>query len=100
MNLFEGNTVQKIEVSDWWGPCGPGNTFYKNTIESEGIMIKDSSNYQNIIGNKILKPAFNISYDQSVDPATLIIHGNQINSVIIWDEKIPDRDLPKSLYKK
>lgn len=100
MNLFEGNTVQKIEVSDWWGPCGPGNTFFKNIIESEGIMIKDSSNNQNIIGNKMLNASFNVNYDQSIDPATLIIHGNQFGDVVVWDDKITDRNLPVSLYKK
>lgn len=98
MNLFEGNTVQKIEVSDWWGPCGPGNTFFKNTIQGEGIEIKDNSNNQNIIGNRIENASFNIDYDQSVDPATLIVHGNFSNGGIIWDEKLP-RDLPESLYK-
>jgi hypothetical protein len=100
MNLFEGNLVQKIEVADWWGPCGPGNTFFKNVVESEGIAVKDSSNYQNIIGNKIVNPDFDISYDQSVEPATMIKHGNQIDGVIEWDEKIAGRELPKSLYKK
>ena len=50
MNLFEGNTVQEIDVADYWGPCGPGNTFLRNRVESEGIQIMDHSHYQNVIG--------------------------------------------------
>jgi hypothetical protein len=99
MNLFEGNTVQKIEVSDWWGPCGQGNTFFRNVIEGEGVSVKDGSNGQNIIGNRITNALFKIVPDQSVDASTLIIHGNQVNGAIMWDEKL-GRELPESLYKK
>jgi hypothetical protein len=93
VNLFEGNNVQKIEISDYWGPCGPGNTFFKNIVESEGIMIKDGSNYQNIIGNKMAK---NVNYDSSIDPATLIITGNHSAG----EKQAAALDLPGSLYKK
>ncbi len=99
MNLFEGNIVQKIEISDYWGPCGPGNTFLNNTIEGEGITIKDNSNYQNIIGNKIINTSYNINYDQSIDKSTLILHGNSLGGVVLWDEKIQDKEIPKTLYK-
>ena len=54
-NLFEGNIVQEITVADYWGPAGPGNTFLRNRVEKEGITLEDSSNYQNFIGNEIIK---------------------------------------------
>ena len=45
MNLFEGNTVQEVDVSDYWGPCGPGNTFLRNRVESEGIQVMHSGGW-------------------------------------------------------
>jgi hypothetical protein len=99
MNLFEGNIVQKIEVSDYWGPCGPGNTFLNNTVEGEGIMVRDSSNYQNFIGNKVINKAYNIGNDSTVDATTLILQGNSCGGVIAWDDKISDRKVPETLYK-
>ena len=32
MNLFEGNVVEFIHNSDWWGPSGPGNTFLETEL--------------------------------------------------------------------
>jgi len=52
MNLFEGNYVEEIGISDWFGPAGPGNTFFRNYVNGEGIFYKDHSNDQNIIGNQ------------------------------------------------
>ena len=39
MNLFEGNVVEYIHSSDWWGPSGPGNTFYRNSANKEEFKI-------------------------------------------------------------
>lgn len=93
MNLFEGNNVQKVEISDYWGPCGPGNTFFMNVIGPGGITVKDASNYQNFIGNIT---AGSIKYDASVDSSTLIIVGNHPAG----QKAPPGQDLPASLYKK
>ncbi|HOV25383.1 MAG TPA: glycosyl hydrolase family 28-related protein [Pseudobacteroides sp.] len=103
-NLFEGNIIQEINIADYWGPAGPDNTFLRNRIESEGVYIEDSSNYQNIIGNEFAKGNINIDtdsrYPHKVDPSTLIMHGNYINGKISWDINIPSQTIPNSYYLK
>ena len=61
MNLLEGNIVQKIIAGDWWGPSGPGNTYFRNRVETSDIIIRDNTHYQNIIGNEILNGTVTIS---------------------------------------
>lgn len=101
-NLFEGNIIQELDISDYWGPSGPNNTVFRNRIESEGINIEDSSNYQNIIGNEIVKG--NIEWDTDdryphlIDPETLLIHGNYVEDSLQWDESISSRVFPCSYY--
>ena len=100
-NLFEGNIVQEVGVADNWGPAGPWNTYFRNSIaseesQSEGIRIDDNSDYQNIIGNEII--GRNIEWDNTVDAKTLIIHGNAIDGVVSWDPNISDHNLPDSYY--
>ncbi|HOA97378.1 MAG TPA: glycosyl hydrolase family 28-related protein [Acetivibrio saccincola] len=84
-NLFEGNIVQKITVSDYWGPSG-ANTFLRNRIETEGIRIEDSSNYQVFLGNELVKGSLlwdtDSRYPHLIDPSTFLIHGNYINGSI------------------
>jgi len=101
-NLFEGNIVQEITVSDYWGPSGPYNTFLRNRIESESVCLEDSSNYQNFIGNEIVNG--NILWDtdnrypHKIDPSTLFLHGNLINGSIQWNQQTQDRTIPNSYY--
>ncbi|MDQ2086996.1 glycosyl hydrolase family 28-related protein [Herbivorax sp. ANBcel31] len=101
-NLFEGNIVQKITVSDFWGPSGPGNTFLRNRVETETIRVEDSSNYQNFIGNELLNDDILWDTDRrfphTIDPSTLLRHGNYINGSIVWDENIDEQTIPKSYY--
>ncbi|MCX8092676.1 MAG: glycoside hydrolase family 55 protein [Candidatus Goldbacteria bacterium] len=92
MNLFEGNKVAKIEFSDWWGPCGPGNTLYKNIVTDENIIIRDKTLYQNIIGNIIEKGRILIY--PPADKSSLLIMNN-----IESGQGSIDKNLPKSLYK-
>jgi hypothetical protein len=103
-NLFEGNIIQEINIADYWGPAGPDNTFLRNRIESEGIFIEDSSNYQNIIGNEFVKGDINIDtdsrYPHKVEPSTLMLHGNYINGKVTWDLQIPAQTIPNSYYLK
>ena len=95
MNLFEGNTVQEIDVSDYWGPCGPGNTFLRNRTESEGIQVMDHSHYQNVIGNELTTDPNVISTDSTV--LDTLIHGNYQDGAISWDPDL-DPTIPDSLY--
>lgn len=52
-NLFEGNVVQEIDITDYWGPAGPANVLLRNVVMREGIEIMDASNDQVILGNEI-----------------------------------------------
>jgi hypothetical protein len=51
MNLFESNDVEEIGIADHWGPAGPGNTYFRNQVNKEGIFIYDISLHQNLVGN-------------------------------------------------
>jgi len=93
MNLFEENKVAKIEFSDWWGPCGPGNTLFRNKITDENIIVRDKTLYQNIIGNIIEKGSILIF--PPADRNNLFIKDN-----IESGQGSISKDLPKSLYKK
>ena len=103
-NLFEGNVVQWVTASDYWGPAGPNNLYFRNRLEggngpgtrAGNLNLLDSSNYQNIVGNELVRGG--VFHDNTVDPATLIIHGNSAKGVVSWDPTIPDRDLPDSYY--
>ncbi|MEI7542818.1 MAG: glycosyl hydrolase family 28-related protein [bacterium] len=99
MNLFESNTVQKIEISDWWGPCG-GNTFFRNRIEKEGVKINDKSNNQNLLGNIIVEGDYGIETSDGVDATTIINHENRDYGEMSWDKRIKSDTLPESLYLK
>ncbi len=54
-NLFEHNLVKFIHVDDFWGPAGPGNTFFRNRVykwnSDTGIKIDGFSTEQFLYGN-------------------------------------------------
>ena len=60
MNLMEGNIVQKMIAGDWWGPSGPGNTYFRNRVESSDIIMQDATHSQNIVANEILNGTVSI----------------------------------------
>ena len=99
MNLFESNTVQKIEISDWWGPCGP-NTFLRNRIEKEGVRINDKSNGQNLLGNVIIEGDYGIETSGGTDATSILNHGNTEYGETTWDKRIKTQSIPVSLYLK
>jgi hypothetical protein len=96
MNLFEGNIVQKIGISDYWGPVGPGNTFFRNRIESGNIDVMDHSHSQNIIGNELVAASRSIKIEAWVNGT--LVHGNSQGGKITWDPSIPDHVLPNSYF--
>ena len=49
-NLFEGNILDLVSFSDWWGPAGPTNTLYRSCV-LQGVTVEDSSEDQIIAGN-------------------------------------------------
>jgi hypothetical protein len=96
-NLFEGNIVQGAGVTDYWGPAGPDNLFFRNRVEhAYGFRLRDASHRQNVVGNEIAAGA--ITRDATVNAATLIVHGNRVQGVVSWDPAIADRELPDSYY--
>lgn len=93
MNLFEGNRVEEIGISDYWGPSGPGNTFFRNNIVGEGIFLYDQSSYQNLVGN--ISTGLK---DETGKSANILKHGNNIKGTVSWDPSVPDHNLPYSYY--
>jgi hypothetical protein len=98
MNLFEGNIVEYIHSSDWWGPSGPGNTFFRNRANKEKLFIEDNSDYQNVIANELtynpIGWADNFDIHSSVDHTTKHSN-NDLGNIDV--NKI--NFLPHSLYK-
>lgn len=56
-NLFEGNIVQNIFTDNYWGPSGPGNTFYRNRTELYGVVMTSPLTVdQTYVGNHMSNP--------------------------------------------
>jgi hypothetical protein len=95
-NLFESNIVQEIDISDYWGPIGPGNTFLRNRVESEGIDIFDYSHGQNLIGNELGTGSNRLTIHSSVN--NTLVHGHRQGEQVTWDPAVAERDIPVSYY--
>jgi len=96
-NLFEGNTVQEIDVSDYWGATGPRNTFFRNRVQAEGIDVLDHSHGQNVVGNELGANLDILTIDATVTDT--FVHGNFQNGAIGWDPAIAEHILPPSLFR-
>ncbi len=95
MNLFEGNVSQEIHSADYWGPSGPGTTFFRNHLEAvEGIMLDDGSVDQNVVGNELMLGTIN--EDASVSGT--FSHGNNEGGSITWDGSSGSNNLIDSYY--
>ncbi|MCP4199635.1 MAG: dockerin [Proteobacteria bacterium] len=96
-NLFEGNVVQEVDIADAWGAAGPGNTFFRNCTQSEGIQIWEPSHQQNLIGNVLgLSPINDIDINAMAEDT--LVHGNYQNGAVQWDPSIENHTLPASYY--
>lgn len=95
MNLIEGNIVQKIIAGDWWGPSGPGNTYFRNRVEKEDIIMQDKTHSQNIIANEIMHGIIKISKN-----CNGIWRHSNINPNGSVDSLIFKGTIPASLYLK
>mgnify|MGYP002641037974 CR=1 FL=1 len=60
-NLFEGNTADFVVVSDYWGPCGPLNTFFRNRLQGKGFRADDHSLRLNVIANTVYQGAIDVA---------------------------------------
>lgn len=94
MNLFEGNIVQEANFSDYWGPGGPGNTMFRNRVETDNIYVMDHSHNSNVIANELTGSGAVIEVHATVNNTWQ--HSNNINGVI--DATI-NASLPPSLYR-
>jgi len=96
MNLFEGNSINRLSVSDYWGPPGPGNTYFRNRVLSkettDGITSDDYTTKQNILGNSAITRTDYGTFTDNLE------HGNTIGGILIWDSSIDDHNLPNSYY--
>lgn len=93
-NLFESNVVEEIDISDYWGPVGPGNTLLRNVITHEDVDINDSSHGQNLVGNVFRKGLVKIS--SSVKET--LMHGNVVAGTAYWNPAIEDHNVPVSYF--
>ncbi len=93
MNLFEGNEAEEIGIGDFWGPAGPGNTYFRNRVNGDGIIYMDASHGQNVIGNvtTVLEEWGDYHLEK-------VEHGNVVGGMVAWDPGIADRELPDSYY--
>jgi hypothetical protein len=102
-NLFEGNIVQEVGIADYWGPSGPFNTFFRNRVEAENADLEDASNWQNLLGNEFVKGEIvwdqDSRYPHQIDPVTLLLQGNRIHDVMVWNAPNIDHYLPVSYYR-
>ena len=89
MNLFEGNYVSEIGIADYWGPAGPGNTFFRNRVIDEGIFFYDATHMQNVVGNETTAIT-----DRDKKGKDNIIKANVVNN----EPVSPVPSLPGSLY--
>lgn len=94
-NLVEGNIVQEIGISDYWGPVDPGNVYLRNRVEAKDIFVRDHSHLQYIIGNELVNGK--IAVHGSVTGT--VMDGNLIKGQISWTLASPrDQGIPTSLY--
>jgi len=59
-NLFEGNSVQNIVIDNSHGINGPHNTFFRNRVNSYGIVMNspEATDTVNFVGNEIPNTGF------------------------------------------
>ena len=95
-NLFESNVVEEISVSDYGGPVGPGNTFFRNRIVSGNLTIQEYSHGQNVVGNLFCTSFQKIVLDSTI--LNTMIHGNVFEGSVEWDPEIADYQIPNSYY--
>ncbi len=100
-NLVEGNVVQQINIADWWGRVGPGNTIFRNCIrpvrgnDSGSLRISYDSDRQNVVGNIFVRTGSRLLIDAGVDGT--LNHRNWIGGAWTRSGQAPT-DLPASLY--
>jgi hypothetical protein len=100
MNLFEGNAVQFVMVSDYWGPAGPLTTLFRNRVMSEpnwgrsSLRVGDHSHRTTVAGNTVERGAIEV-HESCAD---CWVAANLVRGRVEWGEVGPGVVLPASLY--
>jgi hypothetical protein len=103
MNLIEGNSVETLMISDFWGPTGPGNIYFRNFIRDEYDMgnkysrvYRLSTIKQNLIANSLSE----ISGSYEDGTYENFEHGNVVRGrgETVWDENTANHSLVNSYY--
>lgn len=106
-NLFEGNVVEQIVVSDWWGPSGPLTTLFRNrSREFTGISVRDHSDFTNVVGNttgriEVRKGPDIIIFGYPVYMGEVeeeLVDANLIDGTLEWSGDPDPLELPASHY--
>jgi hypothetical protein len=95
MNLFEGNVVEEIAMTDYWGPAGSGNTCFRNRVTKSRLTVYDRSIEQNAVGNDIA--AGTIWVDGKA--IRTLVHGNYVKGVLSWAAGNGTNNLEDSLFR-
>ncbi|MEA4856393.1 glycosyl hydrolase family 28-related protein [Solidesulfovibrio sp.] len=94
-NLFEGNMVEEVDDTDYWGPAGPGNVFLRNVVSREGIEVMDASHGQAVLGNLLLAGG-PLRVDAGITGT--VLSGNIVTDATDASPAIAQSDAPASLY--
>ena len=93
-NLFESNIAGRITVTDYWGPSGPCNTFFRNRVNTaNGIWTQEYSHNQNFVGNELVGAGMFDNRDGTV--LGTILFANNIDGTVDHAAPFP---VENSLY--
>ena len=109
MNLVESNVLQYIQSSDNFGCAGPLQTFFRNRVCGEGILIALKSHFPVVIGNMLdgglvymeprtLGGVFSANKTSAIGAPMLIFQNARYAPVPCGDEVDDNADIPASLY--
>ena len=100
-NLFEGNVVWWMGISDFWGAVGPNNMYYRNQILGKnpgdiGAEVRDNSDRQSFVAN-IFERGSQLQIDGTSND--IYQEGNVIGGSTRWNTLNNNSNLPPSLYR-
>tara|TARA_B110000503_G_C7153309_1_gene416160 strand:- start:897 stop:2666 length:1770 start_codon:yes stop_codon:yes gene_type:complete len=104
-NLFEGNSVQNIVIDNSHGINGPYNTFFRNRVNSYGIVMNtpEETDTANFVGNEIPNTGF-FKGNYILAGNSHFQHGNNVRGTLTpsGTSSLPDSsyyfNLPPSYY--
>lgn len=96
-NLVESNIVAEIGAGDYWGPIGPDNLMFRNTVTDDDLHSEDYSDHQLAVGNRFLTGT--IDLDSTIDSNSWVLAANHSDSQGDLDNTAAaTANLPASYY--